>query len=156
MPVNKEVVSANRLSVCSPSILRTVRWTIIRFLIELLVRRTCFGQFDELYFVLNWLKSSQYTFIIPHRIIELTTMSFWVSQTRLRLPQVNKLIKTYPKRVKYLATPSSIFIIFLPHSQKSSALSQSGAMFAEVGEYSKNMLCETFWTLNIASSQFDK
>ena len=42
-------------TVCSPNILRTVRRTIIRFLIELLVRRTWFGQFDELYFVLNWL-----------------------------------------------------------------------------------------------------
>ena len=28
---------------------------MIRFLIELLVRRTWFGQLDELYFVLNWL-----------------------------------------------------------------------------------------------------
>ena len=35
--------------------LRTVRGTMIRFLIELLVRRTWFGQLDELYFVLNWL-----------------------------------------------------------------------------------------------------
>ena len=42
-------------SVCSPNILRTVRRTMIRFLIELLVRRTWFGQFDELYFILNWL-----------------------------------------------------------------------------------------------------
>ena len=40
---------------CSPNILRTVRRTMIRFLIELLVRRTWFGQFNELYFVLNWL-----------------------------------------------------------------------------------------------------
>ena len=28
---------------------------MIRFLTELLVLRTRFGQFDELYFVLNWL-----------------------------------------------------------------------------------------------------
>ena len=28
---------------------------MIRFLTELLVRRTWFGHFDELYFVLNWL-----------------------------------------------------------------------------------------------------
>ena len=28
---------------------------MIRFLIELLVRQTLFGQIDELYFVLNWL-----------------------------------------------------------------------------------------------------
>ena len=37
------------------NVLRTVRRTMIRFLIELLVRRTWFGQFDEFYFVLNWL-----------------------------------------------------------------------------------------------------
>ena len=42
-------------NVCSPSILRAVRRTMIRFFMELLVRRTWFGQFDELYFVLNWL-----------------------------------------------------------------------------------------------------
>ena len=86
---------------------------MIRFLIELLVRRTWFGQFDELYLVLNWLvmrcklrpelaadaqhdrkcrrvKSSQYTLIIPQWVIQLTTISFWVPETRLRLPQVNK------------------------------------------------------------------
>ena len=45
----------NWANVCSPNILRTVRRTMIRFLIELLVRRTRFGQFDELNFVLNWL-----------------------------------------------------------------------------------------------------
>ena len=38
-----------------PSILRTLRRTMIHFLIELLVCRTWFGQFDELYFVLSWL-----------------------------------------------------------------------------------------------------
>ena len=45
----------NWANVCSPNILRTVRRTMIRFLIELLVRRIWFRQFDELYFVLNWL-----------------------------------------------------------------------------------------------------
>ena len=45
----------NWANVCSMNILRTVRRTMIRFLIELLVRRTWFGQFDELCFVLNWL-----------------------------------------------------------------------------------------------------
>ena len=43
----------NWSNVCSANILQTVRRTMIRFLIELLVRRTWFGQFDELYFVLN-------------------------------------------------------------------------------------------------------
>ena len=37
-----------------PNILRTLRRTMIRFLIELLVRRIWFGQ-SKLYFVLNWL-----------------------------------------------------------------------------------------------------
>ena len=45
----------NWANVCSLNILRTIRRTMIRFFIELLVRRTWFGQFDELYFVLNWL-----------------------------------------------------------------------------------------------------
>ena len=43
----------NWANVCSLNILRTVRRTMIRFLIELLVRRTWFGQ-SKLYFVLNW------------------------------------------------------------------------------------------------------
>ena len=37
-----------------PHILRTLRRTMIRFLIELLVRRIWFGQ-SKLYFILNWL-----------------------------------------------------------------------------------------------------
>ena len=37
-----------------PDIIRTLRRTMIRFLIELLVRRIWFGQ-SRLYFVLNWL-----------------------------------------------------------------------------------------------------
>ena len=37
----------NWANVCSPNILRTVRQTMIRFLIELLVHRTWFGQFEE-------------------------------------------------------------------------------------------------------------
>ena len=38
-----------------PNILRTLRRTMIRFLIELLVRRIWFGQ-SKLYFILNWLQ----------------------------------------------------------------------------------------------------
>ena len=37
----------NWANVCSPNILRTLRRTMIRFLSELLVRRTWFGQFEE-------------------------------------------------------------------------------------------------------------
>ena len=35
----------------SPNIVRDFRRTLLRFLTELIVRRTWFGQFDELYFV---------------------------------------------------------------------------------------------------------
>ena len=45
----------NWANVCSLNILWTVRRTMICFLTELLVRRTWFGQFGELYFILNWL-----------------------------------------------------------------------------------------------------
>ena len=44
----------NWANVCSPNILRTLRRTMIRFLIELLVLRIWFGQ-SRLYFILNWL-----------------------------------------------------------------------------------------------------
>ena len=44
----------NWANVCSPNIHRTLRRTMIRFLIELLIRRTWFGQ-SRLYFVLKWL-----------------------------------------------------------------------------------------------------
>ena len=44
----------NWANVCSPIILRTLQRTVIRFLIELLVRRIWFGQ-SKLYFILNWL-----------------------------------------------------------------------------------------------------
>ena len=44
----------NWANVCPPNILQTVRRTMIRFLIELLVRRIWFGQ-SKLYFILNWL-----------------------------------------------------------------------------------------------------
>ena len=44
----------NWANVCSPNILRTLRRTMIRFLIERLVRRIWFGQ-SKLYFILNWL-----------------------------------------------------------------------------------------------------
>ena len=37
-----------------PNILRTLRRTMVRFLIELLLRRIWFGQ-SKFYFILNWL-----------------------------------------------------------------------------------------------------
>ena len=44
----------NWANVCSPNILRTLRRTMIRFLIALLVRRIWFRQ-SKLYFILSWL-----------------------------------------------------------------------------------------------------
>ena len=62
-----------------------------------------------------------------------------------------------PKRVKYQhRRPFFFLFFFLIHRRALFALSQSEARFAELGEYSKNMLSETFWTPNIASSQFDE
>ena len=85
----------NWVNVCSPNILRTVRWTMICFLIELLllVRWTWFGVWtvqtllhsqmacNEMQAPVRTcgrqhdrkcrLKSSQYTFIIPHRVLQL-------------------------------------------------------------------------------------
>ena len=51
--LNKSLPILNWANVCSPNILQTVRRTMIRFLIELLVRRTWFRQ-SKLYFILNW------------------------------------------------------------------------------------------------------
>ena len=48
-PSSKLCQILNWANVCSPNILRTLRRTMIRFLIELLVRRTWFGQ-SKLYF----------------------------------------------------------------------------------------------------------
>ena len=122
-------------TLCSPNILRTVRRTIIRFLIELLVRRSWFGQFDELCFVLNWLimrcklrprtcgrsaadsiiqfvglsqiSSSQYTIIIPLRVIQLTTMSFWSQRQGCASHKSTK--RSIPSEACEVSTQSSIF-----------------------------------------------
>ena len=79
------------------------------------------------------LKSSQYTLIIPHRVIQLTAMSFWVPKTRLHLLQANKFP---PKWVKHLATLSSIFIFSSPTGELCSQpvrgnVRQTGWMFPE-------------------------
>ena len=75
----------------SLKMVQTVRQTLLRSQLtcnEMQVSaRTCGRQHDRK----CRLKSSQYTLIIPHRVIQLTTISFWVPETRLCLPQVNKL-----------------------------------------------------------------
>ena len=59
--------------------------------------------------------SSQYTLIIPHRVIQLTTISFWVLRDKAAPSTSQQINKFASKRVKNLATPSSIFIfVFSP------------------------------------------
>ena len=84
------------------------------------------------------LKSSQYTLIIPHRVIQLSAISFWIPETRLHLPQVTEQIGQFPpKRLKYRHR-HPFFFFFLPHPQENSfALNQSEARFTELGEYSQ-------------------
>ena len=59
---------------------------------------------------LSQVRSSQYTLIIPHRVIQLTTISFWVPETRLRLPQVNKSTTKNPSEAS--EEPSDTVIHF--------------------------------------------
>ena len=123
-----------------PNILRTLRRTMIRFLTEHLVRRIWFGQ-SRLYFILNWLvmrcklrpelaadaqqtawwkcrlKSSQVKSVYFNHPSQgnSTTISFWVLRDKAA-PSTSQQINKFPsKRVKNLATPSSIFIfVFSP------------------------------------------
>ena len=70
-------------------------------------------------------------------------------------PTSQQIHKFPPKRVQYLATPSSIFIFISSSSTgELSALSQSETRFVELGKYSQKMLSEAFWTPIIASLQF--
>ena len=81
-----------------------------------------------------------YVTVLVHSFWE-RPISFWVPETRLCLPQANKFPS---KRVRYLATMSSIFISS-PSTGEFSALSKSETRFVE---YSQNMPSEAFWTLN--------
>ena len=110
---------------------------MIRFLIELLVRRTWFGQFDELYFVLKWLvmrcklrpnlrqtrsrqhdrkcrlKSSQVKSIYFHHSSQGNSTNYYLilgPRDKAAPPASQQINKFPPKRVTNLATPSSIFI----------------------------------------------
>ena len=127
----------NWANVCSPNILRTLRRTMIRFLTELLVRRIWFGQ-SRLYFILNWLvmrcklrpelaadaqhgqhdrkcrlKSSQVKSIYFHHPSQGTSTNYNLIlglRDKAAPPISQQINKFPPKRVKNLATPSSIFI----------------------------------------------
>ena len=108
---------------------------MIRFLIELLVRRTWFGQLDKLYFVLNWLvirckfrpnfgpnlrqtHSRQHDQKCRLKSIyfnhasqgNLTNYYLILGPPRQGGASHKSTNKFPPKRVKNLVTPSSIFI----------------------------------------------
>ena len=64
--------------------------------------------------------------------------------------------KIHPKRVKYLATPSSIFI-FISSSSTGELCSQPiKGNVRRIGRIFPDMLREAFWTPNIASSNCDE
>ena len=145
----------NWANVCSPNILRTVRRTMIHFLTELLVRRTWFGQIDELYFVLNWLvmrcklrpelaadaqQTARSKMLAKVKSVYFNhpsqgnSTNYYISlgPRDNAAPHTSQQINKFPpKRVKRLAIPSSIF--FRPSSSTGelSALSQSEARFVE-------------------------
>ena len=140
-------------NVCSPNILRTVRRTMVRFLIELLVRRTRFGQ-SKLYFVLNWLvmrcklrpeleadahdrkcrlksSQSQVNSVYFHHPSQGNSVNYYLIlglRDKAAPPTSQQINKFPPKRAKNLAaTPSSIFIF----SSFTGELCQSEAMIVE-------------------------
>ena len=122
---------------CLPNILQTVRWTMIHFLIQLLVRRTWFGQFNELYFVLNWLvmrcklrpelvagaqqtawskmyaKVKSIYFNHPSQGNSTNYYLILGPRDKSAPPTSQQINKFPPKRMKNLATPSSILNFFL-------------------------------------------
>ena len=112
-------------SVCSPNILRTVRRTMIRFLIALLVRRTWFGQFDELYTRSRQhdrkcrLKSSQVKSIYFNHPSQGNLTNYYLilgPRDKAAPPTSQQIKKILPKRVKNLATSSSIIIFIFSSS----------------------------------------
>ena len=120
---------------------------MIRFLIKFFVRRTWFGHFDELYFVLNWLvmrcklrpelaadaqqtawslKSSHVKSIyFNHPSQGNSTNYYLILGPRYKAaPPISQQINKFPpKRVKNLTTPSSIFI-FISSSSTGELCSQ--------------------------------
>ena len=115
---------------------------MIRFLIELLVRRTWFGQ-SKLYFVLNWLvidasfgsnlrqtrsrqhdrkcrlKPSYVKSVYFHHPSQGNSTNYYLIlglRDKAAPPTSQQINKFPPKRVKNLATPSSIFIFIFSSS----------------------------------------
>ena len=67
------------------------------------------------------IKSSQHTFIIPHRVLQGTSANYYLilglrDKAAPPTSQQKQINKFHPKRVKNLATPSSIFIFIFSSS----------------------------------------
>ena len=79
---------------------------------------------------------SNHILIIPHRVIQLTTITFCASHKSTNRP--------FSSEASEVSTPSSIFFLFLPHPQESCLSSQPirgkvrriGRMFPEYAERS--------------------
>ena len=130
----------------SPNMVQTVQRTLLRSQLacnEMRASAQTWSRCAADSMIENRLKSSQYTLIISHRVIQLTTISLWVPETWLCLPQVNKYPKKTLKRVKNLVTLSAIFI-FISSSSTGELCSQPirgnvrqiGWMFSEHVEWS--------------------
>ena len=122
--------------------------------------RTC-GRSLQLAYILDhavcWrikcrLKSSQYTLTIPHRVIQLL---FHSGSPRQGCASHKLTNRSVPSEANEVLKLSSVFISS-SFTGEVSAFNQSEAMFAELGEYSQNMLSEAFWAPKIASSQLDE
>ena len=86
-------------------------------------------------------KSSQYTSIIPHRVIQLTII---LGPRDKAVPPTSQQISQFPpNQVKYWHSHPFLFL-FLILRRPFFALNQSEARFAEPGKYSQNMLSEAF------------
>ena len=153
---------------------------MIRFLTELLVCWTWFGQFDELYFVLNrlvmrcklrpelaadaqqtaWSKMlAKVKSIYFHHPSQGNSTNYYLilGPRDKAAPSTSRQIKIFPpKQVKNLATPSSIFI-FISCSSTGELCSQPiRGNVRRIGRMFQNMLSQAFWTPNLASLQFDE
>ena len=124
----------NWANVCSPNILRTLRRTMIRFLIELLVRRIWFGQSKLLLhsqLACNEMQASARTCgrqhdrkcrlksIYLHHPSQGNSTNYYLIlglRDKAAPPTSQQINKFPPKTVKNPATPSSIFIFIFSSS----------------------------------------
>ena len=118
-------------NVCSPNTVRTIRRTLLRSQLACnemhASTRTCGRRAADS--MIENVRSSQYTLIVPHRVIQLTILSHSGSPRKGCASHKSTIFFFFffffipPKRVKNLETPSSIFI-FISSSSKRELYSQ--------------------------------